>query len=129
LDSDFHIYDDPDLGPFFGSSARPTLRLFCKVYGAKSAQVGQGWQGKYHLVGNWGWSWRFFSRKFKMTEGGWAAWAFNSHSQLEAEYIHNICKLVFLFDMLRCARFNFRWIRWHKSANFKYTPYTGALIQ
>ena len=38
-DSDFHIYDDPDLGPFFGSSAKPTLRLFCKVYGANSAMV------------------------------------------------------------------------------------------
>ncbi|KAL5253299.1 hypothetical protein ACHWQZ_G013173 [Mnemiopsis leidyi] len=41
-DSDFHIYDDPDLGPYFGSSARPTLRLFCKVFGAKSANVYSG---------------------------------------------------------------------------------------
>ncbi|XP_063681509.1 interferon-induced protein 44-like [Bolinopsis microptera] len=41
-DTDLHIYDDPDLGPFFGSSAKPTLRLFCKVYGAKSAQVYSG---------------------------------------------------------------------------------------
>ena len=38
-DTDLHICDDPDLGPFFGSLEHPSLRLFCKVYGSKSAKV------------------------------------------------------------------------------------------